>query len=186
MTSYFAAIDPATNEVACTRSSESRTYKAACAIRWNENDTLGVASFHGDDALAAKAGGPYVNRGAIETQVWEVREITKAEFQAHRAAVKANRSGAPATQAKAYGASTQAQAQTDLPTKDEAEVIKTYKLTKAMVRDLLTAINTHVECHDGMTSKGLRARGLMVEGNSRVGMLTDEGMEAVAVLRGLA
>lgn len=185
MTRYFAAINPATDEIACTRSSKTRNYQAACAIRWDDNDTLGVASFHGDDALAAKAGGPYINRGAVETQVWEVREITKAEFNAHRDEVKARRSGRPATQAKAYGASTQAQAQTDLPTRDEAEAIKTYKLTKPMVRDLVGAIGTHVECHGGMTSKGLRARGILAEGEGRQGMLTDEGIQVVQVLRGL-
>lgn len=64
-------------------------------------------------------------------------------------------------------------------------IIKEYRLSKPMVRDLLGSIGIHVECHDGMTSKGLRARGVVIEGEGRDGMLTDEGLRVVRILRGV-
>lgn len=67
-------------------------------------------------------------------------------------------------------------------------LVKEYRLSKPMQRDLAASVEYAlgskdslvedqvllIRCHDGMTSKGLRARGLMGEGG-RNGWATDEG-----------
>ena len=74
-------------------------------------------------------------------------------------------------------------------------LVKEYKLSWPMQRDLALSYQTAlgskdslpegqdllIVCHDGMTSKGLRARGLMGEGG-RNGWATDEGLALAQVM----
>ena len=74
-------------------------------------------------------------------------------------------------------------------------LVKEYKLTKPMQRDLALSYQTAlgskdslledqallITCHDGMTSKGLRQRGLMGEGG-RNGWATEEGFALAQVM----
>lgn len=185
---HFAAIDT-NGQIASVRSSDTKTYTAACAIRWNAEDTLGVASYHRDAELAAKAAGPYRNRGAVETAIWEVVEITAKESRDFRASVKSLHEGGPVTQGKAYGNHTAEPApQPEAPeAAPHIDPVKFHKLTKPMIRDMVAYLESgdqDITCHDGMTSKGLRSRGLMAEGEGRVGRLTPEGYIVAQALRG--
>lgn len=177
---YFAAINPANNEIEGIRSSKSREYKAAVAIQW-PGEEIGVGSFHSDEALAHKASQQYVNRGAY-VEIWEVREISKAEHAEARERFKAIVEGREAPEAV-----------------DQVELrknlVKEYRLSWPMQRDLAASYQTAlgskdeipegqqvlIRCHDGMTSKGLRARGLMGEGG-RNGWATDEGLQVAQVM----
>lgn len=74
-------------------------------------------------------------------------------------------------------------------------LIREYRLSKPMQRDLAQSVEYAlgskdsliedqallIRCHDGMTSKGLRARGLMGEGG-RNGWATDEGRAVAEVM----
>lgn len=74
-------------------------------------------------------------------------------------------------------------------------LVKEYRLSKPMQRDLALSYQVAlgskdslledqallVMCHDGMTSKGLRARGLMGEGG-RNGWASDEGLQIAQVM----
>lgn len=174
---YFAAINPANNEIESIRSSKSREYKAAVAIQWPGEDAseIGVGSYHRDEALAHKASQQYVNRGAY-VEVWEVREISKAEHAEARERFKAIIEGREAQP--------EAEAQEQAPEAQPVDLIKVYNLSKPMVRDLLAADLPMVECHDGMTSKALRSRGILAEGEGRRGVLTPEGIAVAEALRG--
>lgn len=183
---YFAAINPANNEIEGIRSSKSREYKAAVAIQWPDEE-IGVGSFHSDEALAHKASQQYVNRGAY-VEIWEVREISKAEHAEARERFKAIVEGreAPGTEAE-----TEAVDQVEL----RKSLVKEYRLSWPMQRDLAASYQTAlgskdeisegqrvlIRCHDGMTSKGLRARGLMGEGG-RNGWATGEGLQVAQVM----
>lgn len=178
MTRYFAAINPATNEIESIRSSKTREYAAAVAIQWPGEDAseMGVGSYHRDEALAHKASQQYVNRGAY-VQVWEVREISKQEHNEMRERFKAIIEGREAQEQAP-------QAQEQAPAVDP---VKVHKLSKPMVRDMVAYLESgdaHITCHDGMTSKALRSRGLMAEGEGRTGFLTAEGYAVAQALRG--
>lgn len=174
MTRYFAAINPNTNEIASIRTSKTREYKAAVAIQWPDEtaDQIGVGSYHGDEALAHKASQQYINRGAY-VEVWEVREISKTEHAEARERFKAIIEGR--------------QAQEQAPETETVDPVKAHKLSRPMVRDLVAYINSgeaHITCRDGMTSKALRARGIMAEGEGRTGFLTAEGYQVAQALAG--
>lgn len=172
---YFAAINPANNEIESIRSSKSREYAAAVAIQWPDEDAseIGVGSYHRDAALAHKASQQYVNRGAY-VEVWEVREISKAEHAEARERFKAIIEGHQA----------EAEADPEAQEVPPVDLVKVYNLSKPMVRDLLNSIGDHVECLDGMTSKALRSRGILAEGEGRRGVLTPEGIAVAEALRG--
>lgn len=181
MKKYFAAINPATGQIASVRSTDTRNYGAALAIRWDDNDDLGVASYHRDAALAASAAGQFRKRGAIEIAVWETVEISAKEDREFRAGVKGDRS-IPATSDKAHG-----QVKPHAAPVETVDPVKVHKLTKAMVRDMVAYLESSdrdITCHDGMTSKGLRSRGLMTPGEGRTGRLTPEGHVVAQALRG--
>lgn len=179
---YFAAINPANNEIESIRSSKSREYKAAVAIQWPGEDAseMGVGSYHRDEALAHKASQQYINRGAY-VEIWEVREISKAEHAEIRERFKAIVQGREAQEQEA-----EVEAEAPAPEVQPVDLVKVYNLSKPMVRDLLGAVGAHVECLDGMTSKALRSRGILAEGQGRQGMLTDEGIQVVRALRDVA
>lgn len=183
---YFAAINPANNEIEGIRSSKSREYKAAVAIQW-PGEEIGVGSFHSDEALAHKASQQYVNRGAY-VEIWGVREISKAEHAEARERFKAIIEGREAPEAEVEA---EAVDQVEL----RKSLVKEYRLSWPMQRDLAASYQTAlgskdeisegqqvlIRCHDGMTSKGLRARGLMGEGG-RNGWATDEGLQVAQVM----
>ena len=174
---YFAAINPANNEIESIRSSKSREYAAAVAIQWPGEDAseMGVGSYHRDEALAHKASQQYVNRGAY-VEVWEVREISKQEHAEARERFKAIVEG---REVEAKPEAPEAQ-----PEVQPVDPVKVHKLSKPMVRDLIASIGIGITCQDGMTSKALRSRGLVIAGEGRRGMLTDEGLVVAEALRG--
>ena len=192
---YFAAINPANNEIEGIRSSKSREYKAAVAIQW-PGEEIGVGSFHSDEALAHKASQQYVNRGAY-VEIWEVREISKAEHAEARERFKAIIEGREAPEAPEAEASEAVEAEAEAVDQVELRksLVKEYRLSWPMQRDLAASYQTAlgskdeisegqqvlIRCHDGMTSKGLRARGLMGEGG-RNGWATDEGLQVAQVM----